>query len=70
VILNNWPSDIPFCSPADLKSKMQLLVLKNSIGSGVTHFKKLSEEEWAQWETGWIQSEIARDTLVSIEFCI
>ena len=49
VILQGWPLK-EFKNPSGIKSRAELQVLKNSLESGATYFKRLTPSELAEWE--------------------
>lgn len=48
VVIDNWPLK-KFCSPADLSTKNEVEVLMQAWTKGSAKFRRLSDEEWAQW---------------------
>ena len=61
VILKGWPLK-DFQNPSVIKSKAELQVLKNSLDSGATYFKKLTPSELTEWEEARFQSRLEETT--------
>jgi hypothetical protein len=49
VVCEGWPLK-KFCSPADLSTRNEVELLSNSWKNGTTKFRRLSDEEFQNWE--------------------
>jgi hypothetical protein len=49
IVLRNWPL-AKLCSPSDVGSRNELQVLYQAWESNTTHFQKLTETEFKEWE--------------------
>ena len=59
VIIENWPLET-FSSPSDINSRNEIRVLLQAWESGTTRFRKLSDEEFAQWEDAQFQEAMGQ----------
>lgn len=57
VILKGWPFKT-FQNPSEISSRAELQVLKNSLDSGATYFKRLTASELTEWEETRFQSQL------------
>ena len=57
VILKGWPFKT-FQNPSEISSRAELQVLKNSLDSGATYFKRLTASELTEWEETQFQSQL------------
>lgn len=55
VVIDHWPLK-KFCSPADLTSKNEVEVLMQAWMTGSAKFRRLSDEEWAQWHRDRVEA--------------
>jgi hypothetical protein len=57
VVIIGWPFK-KFQNPSEMASKTELQVLKNSLESGATYFKKLTMSELAEWEEARFERQL------------
>ncbi|KIK33061.1 hypothetical protein CY34DRAFT_100326 [Suillus luteus UH-Slu-Lm8-n1] len=57
VVVDNWPLK-NFVSPSDIGSTTELRVLHNALKTGVTTFRKMTHDEWEQWDKERFQSAL------------
>ncbi|KAG0708174.1 hypothetical protein DFH29DRAFT_871091 [Suillus ampliporus] len=57
VVVDNWPLK-NFVSPSDIGSTMELRVLHNTLKTGVMTFRKMTHDEWEQWDKERFQSAL------------
>jgi len=56
IVLENWP--LPkFCNPSSIGSRTEINVVYQAFRSGAARFRKLSNEEWKQWEEERFQAK-------------
>lgn len=61
VVIEGWPLN-KFCSPSDVKSRNEVSVLFNAWSSGTARFRRLTTEEWREWEECRFTSALAGTT--------
>ncbi|KAG2364322.1 hypothetical protein BDR07DRAFT_1375131 [Suillus spraguei] len=61
VVLENWPLS-KFCCPGDINSRNELRVLHHAWNMGTTHFQKLTEAEFEEWESERFQAVLANNS--------
>jgi hypothetical protein len=57
VVCNGWPLS-KFCSPSDLRSRNEVEILYNAWKSDTTYFRRLTDEEWTQWDQARFQDAL------------
>lgn len=61
VVCDNWPLE-RFCSPSSLGSRNEVKVLYQAFETNTARFRKLTEEEFTQWEEDTFNNALAITT--------
>lgn len=61
IVCDNWPLE-QFCSPSSLRSHTKLKVLYHAFKTRTACFRKLTEQEFEQWESDRFNAALAQTT--------
>lgn len=61
-----WPQR-QFCSPADISTRNEVEILFHAWQSGVTHFKRMTDEAFQAWEEARFEAVLATGLTVDVE---
>ncbi|THH13028.1 hypothetical protein EW146_g7145 [Bondarzewia mesenterica] len=57
VVIENWPLQ-KFCRPSDISLHNEIELIINAFQSGAAHFRKLTEQEYEDWEQKQFQNQM------------
>ena len=62
IIVKNWPLPM-FCSPSEVKTRVELNLLHNAWKSGTAHFYKMTRQEFDVWQDEQFHNVNQMDTV-------